>query len=198
MQPFIRKKATCKRRLFYVLSALGFVLLGAIPLLQLSGYYLQRANAFPVIVDFNANWSDSFVRFNKAEIEAISGRTVDGDSLFRFRFDSGRYPGVSIFETVPNWSDYRRLRFKVASDRDNDTVLSLRVHEKNHNNNHQDRFNQKLIIRPGLNEIIIPLAEIEKGPLNRDLDLTNIAGVIIYMSKVEKPQRLEISNIYLD
>ena len=190
--------SSCKKQFFYVLTAFCIVLLGALPLFQLSGHYIQRMNAFPVIVDFSAEWSGSFVRFNKAEMELRSGKAGDNDSLFRIRFDAGSFPGVSIIEPSPDWSAYRNLRFKVGSGSYVNTDLFLRIHDKNHDYNYQDRFNKKLVIRPGLNEIVISLAQIKKGPLNRDLDLTNVAELIIFMSKVEKSQLLEISNIYLD
>lgn len=190
--------SSCKKQFFYVLTAFSIVLLGALPLFQLSGHYIQRMNAFPVIVDFSAEWSGSFVRFNKTEMELRSGKADYNGKLFRFWFDAGRFPGISVIEPAPDWSAYSNLRFKVASGYDDDMDLFLRVHDKNHNNDHDDRFNQKLVIHPGLNEIVISLAQIEKGPLNRDLDLTNIAELIIYLSKVEKSKLLEISNIYLD
>ena len=185
-------------KILMLIFSLGFLLLGTCSLLQTSCHYIQRVNAFPVILDFNAGWSGSFVRFNKAEVVVSSDKAVDKNRLFRIRFDTGSFPGVSIIEPAPDWSAYRNLRFKVASGHDENIDLFLRVHDKSHDYNYQDRFNQKLIIHPGLNEIVISLAQVEKGPLKRDLDLTNIAGLILFLSKVKKPQLLEISNIYLD
>ena len=193
-----KKSCFSKKQIFYVLTAIGFVLLGAQPLLQLSGHYMQRANAFPVIVDFNAEWTDSFVRFNRVKMELRSGREVDKYHMFRIRFNAGAFPGVSIIEPVPDWSAYSNLRFTVVSEHEKNINLFLRIHDKNHDYNYKDRFNQKLIIRPGSNEVVIPLAEIEKGPLQRELDLTNIAELILFLGNVEKAKLLEISNIYLD
>jgi len=187
-----------RHKILMGIFCLGFLLPGSYPLFQISWHTIQRANAFPVILDFNAGWSASFVRFNRTEVALSSVKTGDKDQLFRIRFEAGSFPGVSVIETVPDWSSYRRLRFKVASAYSENMDLFVRIHDNKHDQNYRDRFNQQLNIHPGLNEIVIPLAQIEKGPRKRDLDLTNITGLIIFMSKVEKPQLLEISNIYLD
>jgi hypothetical protein len=194
----LRRQKILSNKILVLIFSLSFLLLGTCSLFQISWHYVQRVNAFPVILDFNADWSDSFVRFNRAEMVVSSGKAGDKNRLFRIRFDAGSFPGVSIIEPAPDWSAYRNLRFKVASGHDENIDLFLRIHDKNHDQNYQDRFNKKLIIHPGLNEIVISLAQIEKGPLKRDLDLTNIAGLILFLSKVKKPQLLEISNIYLD
>ena len=194
----LRHQKILSNKILMVIFFLGFLLLGTCPLFQISWHTIQRSHAFPVILDFKADWSGSFVHFNKAEMEGASGKAGDKNSLFRIRFDTGNFPGVSIIEPASDWSAYRNLRFKVASGHDENIDLFLRIHDRNHDNNHQDRFNQKLLIHPGLNEIVISLAQIEKAPLNRDLDLTSIAGLILFMSKVEKPKLLEIGNIYLD
>ncbi len=194
----LTRQKILRNKILIGLFSLGFLFLGSASLFQISWHYIQRAQAFPVILEFNEAWSNSFVRFNKTVMEPSSDIAGYNNHLFRIRFVAARFPGVSVFEPVPDWSVYRKLRFKVASGHNENMNLFLRIHDINHDQSYQDRFNQKLIIHPGLNEIVIPLAQIEKGPLKRDLDLTNIAGLILYMSKVEKSQLLEISNIYLE
>ena len=194
----LRRQKIRSNKILLGVFSIGFLLLGSGSLFQISWHYIQRAQAFPVIMEFNTEWSNSFVRFNNIEMEPSSDKAGDNNHLFRIRFAVARFPGVSVIEPEPDWSAYRKLRFKVASGDNENIDLFLRIHDINHDHRHQDRFNRKLIIHPGLNEIVISLAQIEKGPLNRDLDLTNIAGLILFLSKVEKSQLLEISNIYLE
>ena len=194
----LTRQKMLRNKILMGMFSLGFLFLGSGSLFQISWHYIQRAQAFPVILDFNAAWTNSFVRFDKTEMKLSSDKAGGNNHLFRIRFVAARFPGVSIIEPVPDWSTYRKLRFKVASGHNENLNLFLRIHDVYHDQHYQDRFNQKLIIHPGLNEIVISLAQIEKGPLNRDLDLTNIAGLILFMSKVEESQLLEISNIYLD
>jgi hypothetical protein len=194
----LTRQKTLRNKILMGMFSLGFLFPGCASLFQVSWHNIQRAQAFPVILDFNAAWSSSFVRFDKTEMKLSSDKAGDNNHLFCIRFAAARFPGVSLIEPVPDWSAYRKLRFKVASGHNENMNLFLRIHDIYHDQHYQDRFNQKLIIHPGLNEIVISLAQIEKGPLNLDLDLTNIAGLILFLSKVEKSQLLEISNIYLE
>ena len=59
-------------KILMVIFSLSFLLLGTCSLFQISWHYIQRVNAFPVILDFNADWSGSFVHFNNTEMEASS------------------------------------------------------------------------------------------------------------------------------
>ncbi|MCK4709774.1 MAG: hypothetical protein KAU21_14230 [Gammaproteobacteria bacterium] len=158
-----------------ILTSAGFLLLGLTPLMRLSWHYLERASAFPVIMDFDSNWSSSFMHY-----------------------DTGKYPGISVIEPEPDWSDYRTLYFSVYSVNQDDINLILRVHDKMHSHELSDRFNMKLLIQPGFNEFQIPLNAIQYGPLGRDLDLKCIMGIILFSSKQEEWVQVEVSNISLE
>jgi len=153
----------------------GFLLAGLSPLMLLSWHYVERANAFPVVMDFDSSWARSFIRYNKKN-----------------------YPGVSIIEPEPDWSGYRQLRLSLHSNNKHDVNLVLRVHDNMHNQKHSDRFNMKLLVQPGLNEFQISLNAMKYGPLERELNLNKIAGVILFSSKLEEWKKIEISNLSLE
>ena len=181
-----------------VLASLSFFLLGLTPLIKLSWSYIERDKAFPVILDFNANWSSSFIRFNNAEIKKNSKLQKNNDGRYQIWFNQGKYPGLSVIEPEPDWSAYRILKVTVFSIYKNNINLVLRVHDKKHNYNHSDRFNKSLLVQPGLNIFEIELSDIEKGPVNRKLDLTKVAGLIIFSSGLKESRQLELSNIALE
>ena len=180
------------------IAATGFLLLGLNPLLQLSWHYIERHNAFPVIVDFDADWSSSFVRFNGARMIKVSAFNQQGYHLHLVQFDVGDYPGISVIEPEPDWSNYHSLHLKVYSMDERDHYMVLRVHDEKHNLEHSDRFNKKLLIRPGLNEFSLSLNQIRYSPADRELDLKNISGLILFSSKREQPFQLSVSNISLE
>jgi hypothetical protein len=186
-------------RFLFVFVGAGFLMLGMMPLMQLSWHYIERKSAFPVIIDFDANWSSSFIHLNNAEMLKLPNSTQKkNDKLHLVRFGQGEYPGVSIIEPEPNWSGYHQLRLKVFSMNEHDINLTMRVHDKMHNQDYSDRFNKKLVIHPGLNKLEITLNQIQHGPLNRELDLTNIAGVILFSSEQEQQLRFYVSNLILE
>jgi len=184
---------------FFSLVGTVFLILGISPLIQLSWHYIERNKAFPVIVDFDASWSSSFIRFNNTEIlKASNFSQKKNNNLHLIQFNEGTYPGISVIESVSDWSTYRKLRLIVFSKYEHDTSLVLRIHDKTHNNSFSDRFNKKLEIKPGLNNVEISLEKIRYGPVNRELDLTNIAGIILFSRNLEQRSWFEISNIYLE
>jgi hypothetical protein len=188
-----------RNKILMALFSLGFLLLGTASLLQLSWHYVQRDRAFPLMADFGEEWSSSFVRFNNATLLGPSVRVSDeNNSLFRLRFEPGKYPGVSIIEPEKNWLVYNRLRFKVFSDNAEDVILVLRVHDKSHNQNYNDRFNQTYIIRPGLNDMEVSLSRLQKAPVDRELDMANIAGIKLFLIDVKTILFLEVGNVFLE
>ncbi len=71
------------------------------------------------------------------------------------------------------------------------------VHDRLHNQDHVGRYDKTLHLEQGLNEIEIPLSEIEQGPLGRELDLTNVAGIVLFASERKNSLQIELSDIYL-
>ena len=71
------------------------------------------------------------------------------------------------------------------------------VHDKFHNQDYVDRYNKTLHLEQGINEFDIPLSQIEQGPLGRELDLTNVAGIVLFVSERKNSLQIELSDIYL-
>ena len=174
-----------------------FVSIGLLPLIQLSWFCVERQRAFPVIVDFDADWSFRFVHFDQVDLLERTKKS-QSKAAYPVQFNSGKYPGISVIEPEPDWSNYRSLRMKIFSKNKEDIILVLRIHDDKHNQQFLDRFNMRLQIQRGMNEIDVPLKRVELAPRDRKMDLTNIAGVILFMREPDEPVRLEISNIYLE
>jgi glycopeptide antibiotics resistance protein len=156
------------------LSCVFFLLAGMSPLVKLSVHYAERSRAFPVVMDFNSDWSESFVRHQ-----------------------DGTYSGIHIIEPEPDWQGYDSLSFDVRSNNDSTIRVGFRVHDNRHNNEHNDRFNSELTVRPGYNSFEVPLESIETGPLRRQLDLGSVSGVIFFSKDKEEWGRIEVSNLTL-
>ncbi len=97
-----------------LLASVVFLSIGVSPLARLSWFYVERQNAFPVIVDFDADWSSRFVRFGKVDLLERTKKS-HSKAVYPVQFNSGKYPGISVIEPEPDWSDYRLLRMKIFS-----------------------------------------------------------------------------------
>jgi hypothetical protein len=61
-----------------------------------------------------------------------------------------------------------------------------------------DRYNRELLIHPGYNEIRIPLEEIEDAPANRQLDLSSIHIIHLFIIEPQQPMILYIDDLSLE
>ncbi len=175
-----------------------FLFFGAYSFFQISWHYIQRSNAFPVIMAFDESWASSFLRFDKVEL--LGRFIVEGENveLFKLKFEPGLYSNVSMIEPEKNWSAYSALRFSVFSNNKQTIKLVLRIHDKKHNQNYSDRFNQQYSIQPGINAITVKLDKIKHGPEGRDLDMTNIAGIQLFLVNNKEFLFLDVSNFFLE
>lgn len=177
----------------------SFLLSGIAPLFQISWGYLQREKTFPIITAFEEEWFSRFVHLSDAEFVGVTKLAIeDGEKFHQIRFDPEKYPGVEVIEPEKNWSTYHTLQFQVYSNNVVDIILVLKIVDDIHNQDYNDRFNQRFIIRPGLNEIIVNLQQIRDAPVSRELDLTNVSGVQLFLLNVESPLFLGLSDLYLE
>jgi len=76
--------------------------------------------------------------------------------------------------------------------------LVIRIHDSKHNQQYNDRFNRGIDIKQGENRVRIPLENIRTSPAFRDLNMKEIAGMILFAANIEQPVDFYISNIWLD
>lgn len=185
-----------RNKFFSILFSAVFLLLGTYPLLQLSWHSVQQYMAMPLVTQLDKSWSKNFVELQ--HVALVSTSINHGVNWYRMQFNRAKYPGISIIEPVQDWRPYKKLRFDVLSENKNNIVLVLRVHDNKHNQNLDDRFNRKIMIVPGLNEISVDLTEIKAGPVDRELDLSRVAGVKLFMIDVRESILLEMNDMFLE
>lgn len=174
-----------------LLVAGGLCVASLFPLARLAVAYVQRDAAFPVIIDFTAGWSAPFLQFKHSVLERVEAprqpASTAGYQAARLRLDSADYPGVSMREPYPDWSAFEHLVFVIHSEHPHPFSLVLRIHDRHHNQSYSDRFNRNLWIEQGENRFRIPLVEIRKAPARRDMDMSQIAGLILFATDLARP-----------
>jgi len=148
--------------------------------------YLQ----FPLIEDFESRWTQRLcsagaVRFDV--VEAPSGfREAGGDRVARITFEPAQYSGWSISGPFPDWSGHRELAFVVYSELSEPVRMTLRIHDRSHNQAYRDRYNREFIIQPGVNQIRVPLVQVQGASAGRRMDLAAIDGVGMFVVRPER------------
>ncbi|MBN1417937.1 MAG: hypothetical protein JXP34_04130 [Planctomycetes bacterium] len=150
---------------------------------------------FPVLSSFESAW-DLRAWAGLASRMEIVRRGASGAAL-RVTFLPAPYPSISLRFFPRDWRGYRALAFTIEIDRPPPAPIWIRINDIAHDESYDDRFNRRLRLQPGRNDIEIPLAEIESAPRRRKLDLASVRSATIFADDLGEPYRLTISGVRL-
>ncbi len=165
------------------LAAVGLMLIGVAPLCGwlYAGY--QRSAAMPCLARFDAPLLSSAQRPMNASISARTETTLS------LSLGQKRYAGLRLLDPVADWSGYDRLTIDFATAPP--VPITLRIHDRDHNNEHEDRFNRRF--DSGSASVSIPLDQIRNAPTGRSMDLTRIEALTFFTSDPPPGTLLEVS-----
>lgn len=109
----------------------------------------------------------------------------------------GPWPGIALVEPEPDWRGYHTLELSIYSEIMRTFPLTLRIHDRTHNYQYNDRFNRQLDIKQGVNRFDIPFTEIENAPQGRRLDLSAIKKIFLYGDEGELGRKFYLVSIRL-
>jgi VanZ family protein len=166
--------------------------IAATPVTRAAIKYQQRDHRFPVLADFTERFDRYFILQQWAELSPSqmparwASRT--GEQAMHVRLLEGPYPGLHFIEMPPDWSAYQTLALDLTNPTSLDLRVVVRVHDAAHNNELNDRFNRVFDLPPATRQVIrIPLRDVAASPQGRELDLRQVAGMIVF--QIGKPPR---------
>jgi len=150
---------------------------------------------FPLLSDFetpleSSRWSGS------ARRNVVDDIHFSGTSALKVQLSTQLYSGLGLKEFPRDWSAYRFISLQVFNPDSEPLKLHFRIHDRyhyEHDNAYSDRFNASFILRQGWNHLQISLDKVARAPKTRRLDLTQVAGMGVFVGKL--PQK---RIIYLD
>ena len=149
--------------------------------------YAERAAAFPVIARFSSPRDLYFIGSGTARLslQPLPARWArPGDDLsLRIDFAAPVWPGVSHDEPEPDWHGFSALVLDVTNPDQIPLQLTVRVHDAEHDQRYEDRFNRAFEVMPANRVVLrIPMPDILTGPVGRSLDLAHVAGIVVFES----------------
>jgi hypothetical protein len=178
------------RRTRLLLCAGAILLAPYIPVAATFHAYAKREAAFPVLFDFNAPWQQRFLEKNNCDVVATPGHGV-------LTFHPATYPGITINEPYPDWTGWDRLTFRVSSSLPRPVSIVVRIDDAHHNDEHWDRYNRAFPVKPGQNEISIPMSELRGAPRGRAFDLGRVKRILLFAVEPKETFTLEMSEVRL-
>lgn len=154
---------------------------------------------FPILSNFETalevtRWSGSAQRKIDHKIH------FSGKSSLRLELTTQRYSGVGLKDFPPDWSDYRAVSLQVFNPDSEPLDLHFRIHDQQHRlykNAYSDRYNTTFNIHPGWNHLQVSLADVAQAPKNRQLDLSHVAGLGVFVGKLDKPRTIYLDEVKL-
>jgi hypothetical protein len=190
-----------QRRRSLALAAAAIALAALAPFLWSLAAYTHRAQRFPVLFRFTTPIDTYFLeRSGTLARNVIPVLCADNtDRALQVPIGTNPFSGVLLHEPVRDWNGMQSLALRFTLQGMNRIVLTVRVHDEYHDWTYADRFNREYGIVPGVPQlIVIPLADIERGPANgRRLDLERIAGLALFRAAAGQAARLCLSSVIL-
>lgn len=123
-----------------------------------------------------------------------------GTKSLRVELVTGRYPGVFLNHFPADWRDYGSLSLHIFNPDSEPMELHLRIHDQHHRTfdyMHRDRYNTRVDLMPGWNEVQVPLAEVASAPRERAFDLARVAGIGLFAVSLDQPRVIYLDEIRL-
>jgi VanZ family protein len=168
-----------------LICACGLAVVSA-PMAWCLAAYANRDLRFPVLWQLNSALDLYFLNGPSCESRSVLGLwrlSARPISLCVPLPSTEPSPGIALGEPYPDWQGRSVLTIDVSNPTPRPLQLTVRVHDRNHNQAHEDRFNRAYVIAGGTRQVIaIPLEEIAAAPHGRRMDLQHIAHVGIFRS----------------
>lgn len=148
--------------------------------------YRVRAREFPTLLGYDLETERYFIHSFGIEFEAarlpLRWRREEDPQSLRIRIRGGKFPRIALIEPQPDWRGYSRLMLDITNSEDRPLMLTLRVHDLEHDNlRAADRFNRKFTLAASERRVLsFPLADIAASPAGRRMDMSRIASVIVF------------------
>ena len=204
-QSITGKLAFCRTFPLNAIIRLGLALVIMIMLFPVGewGYtYWDRASRFPSLVQFSSDWEMRFVKASNSELQVVAPpdgwNKLPEDKVGRIAFHLKMYPGIRIEELYPDWRGYTYFQLEIFSELTTPQSITIRIHDLHHNNKYADRFNTSIIISPGLNHIQIPIDDIRQGPVHREIDLSAMKAIGLFVVNPPEPFALYVDGFRLE
>ncbi len=185
-------------QLLQVLVAV-LVVFSLLPLARVLTDELIARRQFPLLSGFEI--SSEAARWGGGSRQILDHQIAySGAASLRVELSTQLYSGVGLKHFPADWSGYRLVRLHLYNPDSEPLKLHFRIHDqlhRLHDNVHSDRFNASFTLPPGWMKIEIPLAQVAVAPKTRSMEMRRIAGMLLFVGKLERPRSFHIDEVRL-
>ncbi|MCP5070309.1 MAG: hypothetical protein GY946_27390 [bacterium] len=158
---------------------------------------LRQRSALPMLASFEDELELSRWRFQEAAGHIVQTHGTHGPESLRVEFAPGEYPGANFVWPSPDWSAHAAFAFDIHVDEGAPLPLIVKIEDRAHNQQYEDRFHEELLLEPGTHQIRIETSKIRDGIRGRKLDLEQVAVVQLFLDGLKDARVIHIDNVRL-
>ncbi|HOY24149.1 MAG TPA: hypothetical protein PK002_13435 [Cellvibrio sp.] len=161
-------------------------------------FQYQAMKKFPMIAGFESSIE---LYGQKPTVELSTQFHTQGHKALMLNLTTERYSGISFERLFNNWSGFKQLSVDIYNPSSLPLTMVLRVNDIAHEKTgwvDDDRFNKRFQVNPGWNHLVFTLAEIQKGPAKRLMDLSQISLIVIYAAQLPEARTIYLDNLKLE
>lgn len=159
---------------------------------------LQVAQQLPALFDFS---HQQLTPYWSGQGLSVSEYMAPGERhSLALELDPRPFSGVSLDNLPRDWRGYQALRMELYNPSPEPLPLTIRIHDLHHDQGPQaynDRFNRRLTLTSGRNNLVIPLTDIEQAPSGRTMDMAHIRRLGLFASALPRPRRVYLLDLRL-
>jgi hypothetical protein len=166
--------------------------------------YAERHRQAPALLELSNRADWYFLSIQGFQVTASKlphrwRRASDSGSL-RVKVTESGAQSITHLEPLADWRDYRWLKMDLTNPGAAPLQLTIRVHDRMHNNQQTDRFNRRFRLEPSTREVVaVALEDIESAPAGRILDISHVAEWIIFAdADIRAGQEFYVTRVWLE
>ena len=162
-------------------------------------FQLHTQAQFPVIANF-----ESPIEIYGHRDQVVRSQDFASQGSYSVKISLAKdkpYSGITFDRLYKDWSSYKHLAFDIYNPEAGAFMMSLRVNDAKHQVNgwHDvDRYNARFVVNPGWNHLMFSLAEIQRAPAHRQMEMTAITHLVIFANQLPTAQDIYLDNVHLE
>jgi VanZ family protein len=133
-------------------------------------------------------------------LSVVSITPVPEGKVMKLSLTTDKYSGATLKYFDGNWASARTLQISLYNPDTNPLQITCRIHDLQHaesNQAYEDRFNRSYTLMPAWNHIVIDLNEVEESPAGRNMDMSHIRELGLFVVSLPTSRTLYLDEVRL-
>ncbi len=160
-----------------------------------------RELAMPQLLGFEHRWEAEIYRQARRTtltlVPVPDGWPAATGTAAMLHLGETQYPGIWK-QPARKWLGYHNLSFLDASADGQTHEVSLSIYDAKHNSSYSDRFNYRFLAGPQPTRISILLDDVRSAPATRQLDISAIAEIGLFVVDASGTEKLIVDDFRLE